>query len=125
MFGIVYTFCKVSFGSDKTYYYRTTIRNIQVGDRVIVPIGKVDARAIGTVIEITKCKRPDVPYPINKTKLIVKRAGKHAEAQVKLYNDLLIASIKNEQKKASIPKSKSDDLSWIDDIEAYDAFMDD
>lgn len=86
MFGSSYTYCKVSFDSDAQYYYRTDRGGIKVGDRVIVPVSNNGKWKIGTVEIVERYSLQTVPYPLDKTKGIVSKAGFGSEGKVKRHN---------------------------------------
>ena len=65
-------YCSVSFREfGQTYYYRTEDDELAVGDNVLVPAGVKNEEKIG-VIEIIEYFDPErVPFPLEKTKLII------------------------------------------------------
>ena len=67
-------YCSVSFENGyKTYYYRTEDTSLQVGDCVVVPTGPEDRETVAKIEKI-ECFSPEsVPYPIEKTKCILRR----------------------------------------------------
>lgn len=70
----IYTFCGVMFeGTFRTYHYRTDDPSIKVGDKVLVPTG--DSESVGTVVSIGQYMRISAPFPLDKTKYIISRAG--------------------------------------------------
>lgn len=67
-------YCSVSFSvGGYTYYYRTEDTNIVAGDKVVVTVGPDRFERVGVVEEIEYFKPQDVPYPIDKTKLILRK----------------------------------------------------
>lgn len=67
-----YIYASVSFeGNSKTYYYRTDDSTIAEGDTVLVPFGSEER--IGVVEEIETFDEDSVPFPLEKTKFIIKR----------------------------------------------------
>ena len=130
MFGFKnYIYCQVTFDGTKTYYYRTNDTRINVGTQVIVPVGKYNAWKIGTVISVGLFKRRAVPYPVNKTKDILRVAGVNADRKVERYNQRLLRKIKKEQEKSvkeiAEKNRKRLERDWIDSIEEYDALFND
>lgn len=85
MFGLSFIYCSVSFGTGRTYYYRTSSKKIKSGDRVIVPV-TAGKWKIGMVVSVNKYSRDKVPYPLNKTKGIIAKAGRGSEKKVKRNN---------------------------------------
>lgn len=69
-----YIFCSVAFADGgKTYYYLTEDDTIEIGDWVVVPAGKDDHTAIVEVVEIEYFSKDAAPFPIGKTKHIMKK----------------------------------------------------
>lgn len=68
-------YCSCMFDqSGKTYYYRTEDRTIEEGDAVVVPVG-ADNREETVIVESVDYYMPeDVPLPIEKTKMIIRKA---------------------------------------------------
>ncbi len=70
-------YCSVSFSKGGyTYYYRTEDVSIEVGDKVVVPVGPDKFERVGVVEEIEHLNSQDVPYPIEKTKFILRKWAK-------------------------------------------------
>ena len=70
-----YLYCKVRFkNSYRLYSYRTEDASLQVGDLVDVPVGQDNYVICGKIEKIEYFDAAHVPYPINKTKVII---GKH------------------------------------------------
>ena len=67
-------YCSVSFSKDGyTYYYRTEDGNLETGDKVVVPVGPDRFERVGVVEEIEYFFPHEVPYPIEKTKFILRK----------------------------------------------------
>ena len=67
-----YIYASVAFdGSKKSYYYTTNDTTIAVGDKVLAPFGKDEIE--GEVVEIDNYTELDVPFPLKKTKAIIKK----------------------------------------------------
>lgn len=67
-------YCGVEFDDyGKLYHYLTYDMDIQVGDRVIVPAGPANAEKEVTVRTIEFCQWDDTPYPLEETKLILRK----------------------------------------------------
>ena len=58
-------------GNKRSCYYITDDETISVGDKVLVPFGKNELE--GEVIEVESYGECDVPFPIYKTKAIIKK----------------------------------------------------
>lgn len=70
-------YCSVSFSKDgDTFYYQTENEEIKIGDRVIVPVGLENTERVGVVKGIEYYEPTNVPFPINKTKCIVRKQFK-------------------------------------------------
>ena len=68
-------YCGVEFDDyGKLYHYLTYDMDIQVGDRVIVPAGPANTEKEVTVRTIEFCRWDDTPYPLEETKLILRKA---------------------------------------------------
>ena len=69
-----YIFCSVEFdGGYKSYYYLTDDDTIEIGDQVVVPAGKDNHHAIVEVVDIEYFSEEDAPFPIEKTKHIIRK----------------------------------------------------
>lgn len=69
-----FIYCSVSFSkSAPTYYYLTEDENIEVGDRVIVPVGPDNHERIAVVNEVEYFARDNVPFPLDKVKHIIRK----------------------------------------------------
>lgn len=69
-----YIFCSVTFDEGyKSYYYLTEDDSIEVGDFVLVPAGKDNHEAVVEVVNIEYFSKENVPFPIEKTKRIIRK----------------------------------------------------
>jgi ADP-ribosylglycohydrolase len=69
-------YCGVEFSrSGGIYHYRTTDLGIDVGDIVIVPVGDDNHEQEVTVKTVDFCQWDDTPYPLERTKQILRMAG--------------------------------------------------
>lgn len=69
-----YIFCSVVFEAGyKSYYYLTDDDSIEVDDFVIVPAGKDNHEAIARVEDIEYFDEENVPFPVEKTKKIIRK----------------------------------------------------
>lgn len=67
-------YLSVSFeDGGKTYYYRTDDEHLQIGDLCIAPAGKDNHEAIVRIEEIEYFPDDNVPLPLDKTKMIIRR----------------------------------------------------
>lgn len=62
--------------SDQAFSYRTEDDTIQIGDTVIVPVGKDNEEMEGKVVSVGQYTRAGVPYPVEKNKFILNRGDK-------------------------------------------------
>ena len=70
----IYTYCGVLLPfSNRAFSYRTEDDTIQIGDGVIVPVGRDNEEMEGKVVSVGKYARAGVPYPVEKTKFILKK----------------------------------------------------
>ncbi len=71
----VYWFCGVQFsGTAKVYQYRTDDTSIQVGDRVIVAVGKEQKEVEATVVSVGQYSRHTAPFDVDRAKKILRKA---------------------------------------------------
>lgn len=69
-----YIFCSVEFVEyGNTYYYLTTDDTIRPGDRVLVPVGKMNAEKAATVTEVEYFQADQAPFPLERTKSILRK----------------------------------------------------
>lgn len=67
-------YCGVEFGDySSIYHYITDDDSIEVGDAVIVPVGKNNREVKAYVAEKQYCSKDDVPYPLSKVKKIIRK----------------------------------------------------
>jgi len=76
-----YIYCRVMFyGNYTKYYYRTEDASICLGDRVVVPFGKDNFELEGDVVDIGYYQADEVPFPLEKTKSILRKAERRGLA---------------------------------------------
>lgn len=63
------------FRGGKNYHYRTTDLRIAVNDIVIVPVGSENYEREATVKTVEFYRWDNTPYPLEKTKQILRKAG--------------------------------------------------
>lgn len=72
--GAVYTYCGVILeNTSRVYAYRTEDAAIEIGDTVIVPVGPDNKETQGTVVYVGRYKRIAAPFPVEKTKFILRK----------------------------------------------------
>lgn len=73
----VYGFCSVVFpSSTQTYAYKTGPIEVEVGDKVIVPVGQDQKEVEATVVSVGKYMRVSAPYPVDKASTIIRKVDK-------------------------------------------------
>ena len=80
-------YCGVEFSdSGRIYHYRTTDVRIKVGDTVIVPVGSNNYEKEATIKAIEFCRWDNTPYPLEKTKEIIKLADED-NSRIKFFSN--------------------------------------
>lgn len=70
----IYIYCGVLLPfSNRPYSFRTEDESVQIGDTVIVPVGKENESMEGKVVSVGKYMRSGVPFPVEKTKFILEK----------------------------------------------------
>lgn len=70
----IYTYCGVILPfSNYPYSYRTEDETIKIGDTVVVPVGNDGDEMNGKVVSVGQYSRLGVPYPVEKTKMIIRK----------------------------------------------------
>ncbi len=73
----IYTYCGVKLPfSEHPYSFRTDDSSLKIGDTVIVPLGEENKEMKGTIVSIGQYARIGVPYPVEKTKFIIRKVEK-------------------------------------------------
>lgn len=72
----LYTYVSVKYkeDQDKTFYYISNIENLNIGDYVYVPVRESSCPGIVESVETFSYR--NVPFPINRTKRIIRRSSK-------------------------------------------------
>ena len=101
MFGFrTYIYVSVCFRPGaQSYSYRTIDSSVKVGDMVVVPAGSEEK--VGLVTAVEKYKKTNVPYPVEKTKLVIRKAtkdevDKNPELDARVPMDISTTSFKTE-----------------------------
>ena len=69
-----YIYCSVEFDAGyKSYYYIADDDSIEVGDYVVVPVGKDNHQSVAEVVKVEFFAEEDVPLPIEETKHIIRK----------------------------------------------------
>lgn len=70
----IYRYCGVQLPtSTQAYSYRTEDANIQIDDLVLVPVLDEPEPVLGVVVSVGQYRNSAVPYPLEKTKFILKK----------------------------------------------------
>lgn len=73
----IYIYCGVMFPhSARPYVFRTDDETIKIGDFVIVPVGANNKETTGEVVSVGHYLRIAAPYPVEKTKSILRKTEK-------------------------------------------------
>ena len=76
----IYTYCGVLLPfSSRPYSFRTEDDKVKIGDTVIVPVGEDKKEMKGKVVSVGQYSRLGVPYPVEKTKMIVRKIEEESE----------------------------------------------
>ena len=76
----VYTYCGIMLPfSNRPYSYRTDDASIKIGDTVIVPVGIDETETEGKVVSVGQYLQVGVPYPVERTKKIIRKISKEME----------------------------------------------
>lgn len=118
-------YCQVQFTTGKWYYYRTTDKSIQVGDFVVVPVGLIGEQKIGQVVGIQRYSRFNAPYPVSKTKLIIKKATERSVKGVQRHNIKVQEKYIRKQREQQKAERKRVRDAEIDAMMFYDEIFDD
>jgi len=105
----------------KLYSYRTTNKKLKAHDLVIVPVGKDNHPEVAEIMVVKDFTKDKVPYPVSKTKKVTAKATKFRCILAALGDALDKAIIEREKQKEL--EWNVDDLSWIDNIEMWSAFL--
>lgn len=67
-----YTYCEVAFDrSGRTYHYRVENIDLNIGDKVYVPVGTENETKIAEIVDIEEFEARETPFPPEKTKFII------------------------------------------------------
>ncbi|MCC8073117.1 MAG: hypothetical protein LIO62_03200 [Clostridiales bacterium] len=70
----IYIYCGVKLPfSERPYSFRTDDSSIKIGDTVVVPVGEDENEMQGTVVSVGHYARIGVPFPLEKTKFILRK----------------------------------------------------
>jgi len=70
----IYTYCSVSLPEkSRPFSYLTDDNSIKIGDTVLVPFGTDNEELAGIVVSVGQYTRMAVPYPVERTKKIIKK----------------------------------------------------
>lgn len=70
----IYYYCAVVYEDNPyPYHYRIEDTTLKIGDKVVVPVGNQNAEQVAEIVSIEQHSRLTVPYPIEKTKFVIKK----------------------------------------------------
>lgn len=70
----IYYYCAVVYEDGPyPYHYRTNDTTLKIGDKVVVPVGYQNTERIATIVSVEQHSRLTVPYPVEKTKFIIRK----------------------------------------------------
>lgn len=73
-----YIYCSVTFDEGgKSYYYIADDDRFEVGDYVVVPVGKDGHESVAEIVDIEYFAEDDVPLPLDKTKYIIRKTSEN------------------------------------------------
>lgn len=78
-----YIYCSVSFTElGNTYYYVTDDESLEIGDFVVVPAGRENKEQTAQIQDIEYFHKEEVPFPLDRTKRILRKAVMHKVSDV-------------------------------------------
>ena len=105
----VYRYCTVQFSPyEKSYSYRTDDKTISPGDKVVVPAGEDNEEKIVEVVSVGDYLDSAVPYPIEKTKKILRKAGPE-DLRAEICQDALDLDEKDPECLTEVAEKKTDE----------------
>ena len=121
-----YMFCQVvPFGMERAYTYIFPGEKIEEGDIVIVPLGAENNISLGEVVDISFKTKEDAPYPVEKTKAIIRIID---ESEMKYIDDNMEDEDNDQWEDWNENKEAHEDHDWHEDkvedsIIALEEFM--
>ena len=86
-----YIFCYVTFGYDgKPYCYLARDNSYSEGDFVVVPVGADNRETVVRISSILYCSEEDAPYPIRKTKYILRKYDEDSDYELPGASELML-----------------------------------
>lgn len=87
-----YIFCFVEFcyDSSRQYCYLARDNSYCEGDYVVVPVGADNRETVVRISSITYCSEEDAPYPIRKTKYILRKYDKYNDDDLPGADELML-----------------------------------
>lgn len=98
------------YGND--YYYFCNDKSVQIGDRVVVPVGEKLAEKIATVSNIIYAKPSEISYPISQIKTVIRKYTTFNKEKVKN----ILRSFGKEAHSLNLKYNKKD----VDENQSYD-----
>lgn len=73
----IYYYCAVVYEDNPyPYHYRIEDTTLKIGDKVVVPVGNQNTERIAEIVSFEQHSRLTVPYPVEKTKFVIRKYEK-------------------------------------------------
>ena len=70
----IYYYCSVLYENNPfPYHYRVNNLSLNIGDKVVVPVGSENKEVIAEVVSVEQHTRVSVPYPIEECKFVIRK----------------------------------------------------
>lgn len=70
----VYHYCSVLYENNPfPYHYRVNNISLNIGDKVVVPVGSKNKEVVAEVVSVEQHTRVSVPYPIEECKFVIRK----------------------------------------------------
>ena len=78
----IYHYCSVLYENNPfPYHYRVNNISLNIGDKVIVPVGIENTEVVAEVVSVEQHTRVSVPYPIEECKFVIKKYDEIIEGE--------------------------------------------
>lgn len=109
-------YCRVCFSPyQKSYYYKTFDDEIMAGDLVVVPVGEFNNEQMGIVKTVETVHFYKVPYPLPKTKTIIRKENIENYPDFLFYRDMVL-NYDEDYESDKLDISKKEDLLQDEDF---------
>ena len=70
----IYYYCSVLYENNPfPYHYRVNNISLNIGDKVVVPVGSENKEVVAEVVSVEQHTRVSVPYPIEECKFVIRK----------------------------------------------------